>query len=346
LKMDPQHISAFSKVRTSEYLSVEENCRKLNKFIADYEAVKSSLTSLSEKCRHPVMVPFGNVAFMPGELVHTNEVLVLLGDNWFVEQSAKQTVDILSRRIAALQTQVGTLETRMQNIKTEISCTEELVRENRDSVEIVEPYNEEVEERWKTQHVANVRKYHRETKDSTASAVRCRTESDAVEQERIWLRLEELERQENAAENDGNEREDDNVAVGKATSAADPLSDASDDSIGDSGGRLPLVINFKHTVTNPRLRERHCEIVSPADIYDKLCASCGPVTSGNCAVELFEEKGDVPLETPKQQLLVDSPVVPCDIDMQRTSPVTDESSDAGQPTGRKMSKFKASRLKK
>ena len=28
-------------------------------------------------------VPFGPLAFMPGKMVHTNEITVLLGDNWF-----------------------------------------------------------------------------------------------------------------------------------------------------------------------------------------------------------------------------------------------------------------------
>jgi unconventional prefoldin RPB5 interactor 1 len=39
------------------------------------------------------------MAFMPGQLVHTNEILVLLGDNWFVERSAKQASEIVDRRI-------------------------------------------------------------------------------------------------------------------------------------------------------------------------------------------------------------------------------------------------------
>ena len=45
-------------------------------------------------------VPFGKKAFMPGQLIHTNEILVLLGDNWFAERSAKQAGDIVERRIA------------------------------------------------------------------------------------------------------------------------------------------------------------------------------------------------------------------------------------------------------
>ena len=36
---------------------------------------------------------------MPGQLVHTNEILVLLGDNYFVERSAYQAVEIVSRRL-------------------------------------------------------------------------------------------------------------------------------------------------------------------------------------------------------------------------------------------------------
>ena len=44
-------------------------------------------------------VPFGQKAFMPGQLVHTNEILVLLGDNWFVDRSAKQAGEIVQRRV-------------------------------------------------------------------------------------------------------------------------------------------------------------------------------------------------------------------------------------------------------
>ena len=35
---------------------------------------------------------------MPGELYHTNELLVLLGDNWFAKRSAKQAVELVQRR--------------------------------------------------------------------------------------------------------------------------------------------------------------------------------------------------------------------------------------------------------
>lgn len=46
-----------------------------------------------------VQVPFGSLAFMPGKLVHTNEITVLLGDNWFAKCSAKQAQDLVAHRM-------------------------------------------------------------------------------------------------------------------------------------------------------------------------------------------------------------------------------------------------------
>ena len=45
------------------------------------------------------MVPINSMGFMPGRLIHTNEIMVLLGENWFAERSSKQAAEIVSRRI-------------------------------------------------------------------------------------------------------------------------------------------------------------------------------------------------------------------------------------------------------
>ena len=46
---------------------------------------------------------------MPGQIVHSNEVMVLLGDNWFAERSAKQASEIAGRRIQGSKTFLYTL---------------------------------------------------------------------------------------------------------------------------------------------------------------------------------------------------------------------------------------------
>ena len=47
-----------------------------------------------------VMVPLTSKAFMPGELVHTNEILVLLGENYFLETSAAKAAQLADRRLS------------------------------------------------------------------------------------------------------------------------------------------------------------------------------------------------------------------------------------------------------
>lgn len=345
--MDPQHIATFNKVRTSEYLTVEENCQKLNKYIADYEAVKSSLTTLSEKCKHPVMVPFGNVAFMSGSLVHTNDVLVLLGDNWFVEQSAKQTVDILGRRIVALQTQVDKLQTRMQQIKTELGYAKGLAEESSDTVEIVEPYDEQFEQSWRTQHEANMRKCRQETRESSKEPS---VQDEArAEYEQMWRRLEQLEQEEEEEEGGGGENSDEDKGelYPSAESAMnEPFSNPNDDSENLTERSRALVINFKHSVTGFTIRERCATVCSPADIYDKFCTQCSSVTSA-ANVDHSRTTHDLSSETTDSESRVGSHVdVSSCTDMRQSSVATDICNSAGDAATRKVSKFKASRLKK
>lgn len=56
------------------------------------------VSKICTKILNATQVPFGSVAFMPGKLVHTNEIMVLLGDNWFAERSASQALEIVARR--------------------------------------------------------------------------------------------------------------------------------------------------------------------------------------------------------------------------------------------------------
>ena len=80
----------------------EERLCSLRKYRSEYEDLRSTLGKLPQRTRHEIMVPLNSVAFMPGQLDHTNEVTALLGDNYFAERSASQAQDILTRRIEAV----------------------------------------------------------------------------------------------------------------------------------------------------------------------------------------------------------------------------------------------------
>ncbi|CAG8851237.1 11858_t:CDS:2, partial [Racocetra persica] len=73
-------------------------------------------------------VPIGKLAFMPGKLVHTNEILAMLGDNWFAERSTKQAVDIVDRRLEMVRKTINDLETQLENQKTKIGLTSDALR--------------------------------------------------------------------------------------------------------------------------------------------------------------------------------------------------------------------------
>ena len=53
------------------------------------------------------MVPISKIAYFPrGKIKHSNEFLVALGDNYFVERTSQEAQPILQRRIEKLQGQL------------------------------------------------------------------------------------------------------------------------------------------------------------------------------------------------------------------------------------------------
>ncbi|KAK5838378.1 hypothetical protein PVK06_007107 [Gossypium arboreum] len=61
------------------------------------------------------MVPLVKSAVFPGRLVHTNEFLVLLGESYYVERTAKQTSEILKRRGKSSEPEEGLVELREED---------------------------------------------------------------------------------------------------------------------------------------------------------------------------------------------------------------------------------------
>jgi unconventional prefoldin RPB5 interactor 1 len=109
------------------------------------------------------MVPIGgsSLAFMSGFIKHTNEILVLLGDNYFVERSAKQAIDIVNRRITKCQLMIDDLNREKSQIESWLSFSDQFSTEkkNQDLVEIIEEFDEQKEMLWREEHKRNVRSY-------------------------------------------------------------------------------------------------------------------------------------------------------------------------------------------
>ncbi|KAG2603128.1 hypothetical protein PVAP13_5KG747800 [Panicum virgatum] len=169
---------------------------RLQGFVADNAALVSLVNRLPDELSHEIMVPFGGAAFFPGRLIHTNELLVLLGEGYYAERSAKQTTDILHRRGVELEAQVEAMKATISDLETEAKFFESTAAEASEGlVEIREEYDEDT--------ASN------SSKDASV-AIGGMSDKDK-EHARIMARLDELEMEEREA-GSASEEEDDGVA--------------------------------------------------------------------------------------------------------------------------------------
>ncbi|XP_074067555.1 unconventional prefoldin RPB5 interactor 1 isoform X2 [Macrotis lagotis] len=166
----------------------------------DYETLQERLNTLPDKLSYDVMVPFGPLAFMPGQLVNTNEVTVLLGDNWFCKCSAKQAVGLVEHRKKHVRKTLDDLKKVMKNFESRVEFTEDLKKMSDaagDIVDIREDIKNDIEVKGKH------RTAHRpHSKPKTSDVFEAdfmddsKSEGIFLSERELWARLDELERQE------------------------------------------------------------------------------------------------------------------------------------------------------
>lgn len=64
---------------------------------------------------------------MPGKIVKTNEVLVLLGDNWFTERSAHQACKMIDRRLKGIDEHLEKLNKEMKIFSDQLNWTDNVI---------------------------------------------------------------------------------------------------------------------------------------------------------------------------------------------------------------------------
>ncbi|XP_033754413.1 unconventional prefoldin RPB5 interactor-like [Pecten maximus] len=275
----------FSRLKEEQEKAIQETNIKLEKweqFRSDYVALKTRLKTLPDKVSHDVMVPFGSLAFMPGKLVHTNEVLVLLGDNWFAERSAKQAAAIVDRRLKDVESQIEGLKEQKKILSPRLEFTSDLAEE-RGVVDITEEYDEEKEKVWKEQHKKRVQEMNKKkiSRKDGGSEDKSQGREKAMTDEQLWARLDELER----IEKEGNELlkldMEDEIKLSLPPQSdedeeefEEDEEDEDDESLLSEGSELEdsSRITFTHTkVDDTEEKENSGKIESPRDIYRQFC---------------------------------------------------------------------------
>lgn len=171
--------------------------QKLDGFLQDNRNLMKLVQKLPDEISHNIMVPFGKAAFFPGRMIHTNEFLVLLGEGYHVERTAKQTLEVLRRCAKVLESNIEGVNAVMEDLHAEASFFTNAAAEAAAGVmEIREEYVEKpaVKENMDIGH------------DSSSVIYQPNTEDKEFDQ--IMSRLSELEKEEAEDSFSGSEESD------------------------------------------------------------------------------------------------------------------------------------------
>ncbi|ETV82742.1 prefoldin, alpha subunit, variant 1 [Aphanomyces astaci] len=92
----------------------------LEKDLAEYDALAGVLKDLPTKLDHDIMVPLGKQAFVPGKIVHANEITAHLGGDLFAKQTASQTGAMVERKKTDLVKQIKHQEVWLESLHAKL----------------------------------------------------------------------------------------------------------------------------------------------------------------------------------------------------------------------------------
>jgi len=67
-------------------------------YVAAIDLLAARLDMLASRSRWPARIPINSKASFEGDIVHTNQLKVNIGGEWWVEMSASEAADYVRRR--------------------------------------------------------------------------------------------------------------------------------------------------------------------------------------------------------------------------------------------------------
>lgn len=187
--------------------------QKLKEFIEDNRKLMKLVQKLPDEVSYNIMAPFGKAAFFPGRMIHTNELLVLLGGGYYAERTSKQTLDVLRRRAKVLESKVEGVKAVIEDLRAEASFFTSTAAEAAEGImEIREDY---VEKPVSKERPDSLSAELDSGSPITAKEVDSHPSRNDNEYDRIMSRLSELEQEEakaEAEENSSSSEESENIA--------------------------------------------------------------------------------------------------------------------------------------
>ncbi|XP_033365230.1 unconventional prefoldin RPB5 interactor-like protein [Bombus vosnesenskii] len=173
----------------------EEQCKIWTTYKKGHQKVAETLQTFQKDLYVNCMVPIGKRALMKGKLIHTNEILVCLGDGYFAKYSASGAAALCERRIQKAEEMLKNLNKERDLYETRMMMIENNLFEDYAGGEIVEHWNEDQITEWKKKHREREREYHQKlAKLRQEDRKKIETEDD------LFNRLDQLEIEEELAD--------------------------------------------------------------------------------------------------------------------------------------------------
>ncbi|RUP52350.1 hypothetical protein BC936DRAFT_145977, partial [Jimgerdemannia flammicorona] len=123
MDFDLNEVAKYSDKINKSLRSIESALENWRTYEKEYDTLRDTLSTLPTETTYDIMVPIGKLAFMSGKMIHTNEILVLLGDNWFAEQSSNQASAIVRRRQQFVKENIKNLEEQLADSRARAGIT-------------------------------------------------------------------------------------------------------------------------------------------------------------------------------------------------------------------------------
>lgn len=126
--------------QVEEIESVSKKIELWTKYRDDYKSLKKLIDQMQDKVRHPYRIPIAgtNLAFVKGHIVHTNELTVLLGYNYFALRSSRQANRIIDRRLESINENLKLSQAAKDKTEQWLKAAQEHKRDKEEFVEIIE----------------------------------------------------------------------------------------------------------------------------------------------------------------------------------------------------------------
>ncbi|KAE9418620.1 hypothetical protein Angca_008024 [Angiostrongylus cantonensis] len=184
--LNAERMKAFRDAADKALAVIKSRFDAKQRELEEYDSLIHCLEELPKKRERAIMCPVGSVGFLPATIVHTNEVLVGLGDGYFIDTTAFDAIEILKRRKTVIDKNISDLHRYENIIIQQMEFAKQLFDNNSDEVEIREEYDEAKENELRKKRRSRV----------AVPRVITKTVADLNAEADMMKRLEELELQE------------------------------------------------------------------------------------------------------------------------------------------------------